>query len=55
MSEAPSVKDEAVAARNDHGADRIRTLDMAVVEHLDAARRRRQPEPLGEGFEQAAL
>ena len=49
------VLDEAVRARHDHGADRIGALDVAVVVHLDAARRMRQSERRDQPREQPAL
>ena len=39
---------EAFGPGDDHGADRVRALDVAVVVDLDAARRARQAEGLGQ-------
>ena len=49
------VLHEALRARDDHRADRVRALDVAVVIDLDPARRRRQPEGLGQRFQQRIL
>ena len=46
---------EAFRARHDHGADRIGPGDMAVVIDLDAARRPRQREGLGQRFQEPLL
>jgi len=46
---------KALGTGHDHGADRIGALNMAVVENLDAQRRRRKLQPLPQGFEQLAL
>ena len=46
---------EALRARDDHGADRVRALDVAVVVDLDAARHARQPERFGQRLEQLLL
>src|SRR6267142_545211 len=46
---------EALGAGDDHSANRIRALDVAVVVDLDAARRARKAEALPERREQLAL
>src|SRR5262249_33565981 len=46
---------EALRARDDHRADRVRALDVRVVVHLDAARGVRQSEGPGERGEQVLL
>src|SRR5262249_43743833 len=46
---------EALGAGDDHGANRVRALDVAVVVDLDAARRSRQSEAFGERGPQPAL
>ena len=40
---------------DDHGADGVRALDVAVVVDLDAARHARQPESLGQRLQQLLL
>src|SRR5262249_49502532 len=39
---------QALWSGDDHGTDRVRALDVAVIVDLDAARRRCQPEASGE-------
>src|SRR5439155_6649552 len=46
---------EALRSRDDHGADRVAALDVAVVIDLDAAWHLRQPEALGQPAQQLAL
>ena len=46
---------KALRPGDDHGADRVRALDVAVVVNLDAARRARQAESLGELAQQFLL
>ncbi len=46
---------EALRAGDDHGADRIGALDVAVVVDLDALRNARQPERVGQRLEQLLL
>ena len=49
------VLHEAFGTGDDHGADRIGALDVAVVVDLDALRRLRQASVVGQRVEQAAL
>ena len=46
---------EAFRPGDDHGADRVRPLDVTVVVHLDAPRQPRQREGLAQRVEQLAL
>ena len=46
---------EALGAGNDHGADRVGSLDVAVVIDLDAARHARQLQRRGELLEEPRL
>src|SRR5262249_18338990 len=46
---------EALRPGDDHRADRVAALDMAVVVDLDAPRRPRQSEGLGQQIQQLAL
>ena len=52
---AIGVLDEAVRSGDDHGADRLRSLDMAVVVDLDALRRPLQIEGIGQLFHELPL
>src|SRR5439155_10628147 len=49
------VLDQPVGAGDDHRADRVTALDVAVVIDLDAAERRLQPECRSDAVEQLTL
>ena len=52
---AVGVLHQPVGAGDDHRADRVAALDVAVVVDLDAVERRLQPERRGDAVEQLAL